>query len=252
MKYITLLVILAILTSCKSLVQVVETKTTNTEIIDQEYVFENDSVKVTYNFWSRKGSLKFTVFNKMEKPLYISWKKSSYINNTIKRNYWEDEEKSVSDSYTRYNFDKSSERKITNTIKPEKITFIPPKSNFIKNQFFISPMVFKFNYSNIRRTESLIRNNKTIEVKEKTYEKSNTPLFFRNFLSLSYSENFNKEFYVDNEFYISKVIELNSKDFSAYARDPNRPNFSRTNEFGERIVFSPYKSGTKFYIRVAN
>lgn len=252
MKYIALFIIIATLTSCKSLVQVVETKTTNTKIIDEEYVFENDSIKVTYNFWSKKGSVKFTVFNKMDKPLYIDWKKSSYINNTIKLNYWESEEQSASVSYTRYDFDESAGKKITRTTKPEKITFIPPKSNFIKNKFFILPTRLKVSNSNIRQVKSLIRENKNMEIKEKTYEISNTPLIFRNFLSLSYSENFDKEFYVDNEFYLSKVIELNSDDFEAYERDPNRPNFSQTNEFGERIIFSPYKSGTKFYNRITN
>lgn len=252
MKYFTLFIIIATLTSCKSLVQVVETKTTNTKIIDDEYVFENDSIKVTYNFWSKEGSVKFTVFNKMDQPLYIDWKKSSYINNTIKLNYWEDEEQGISDSYKRYNFSGSAGRKITKTTKPEKITFIPPKSIFIKNQFFILPTKFNVNYAKSRKIKSLIRENKNIEIKEKTYQISNTPLIFRNFLSLSYSDSFDKEFYVDNEFYLSKVTQLNSADFEAYERDPNHPNFSRTNEFGERIVLNPYKSGTKFYIRITN
>lgn len=250
MKYITLLILMSVLTGCKNLVQVVETKTTNTQIIDDQYIFENDSIKISYDFWREKGSLKFTVYNKLDKPLYIDWKKSSYINNTIKRNYWADEENSVTDSYTLYDYNESVGRRRTRSTKPEKITFIPPKSNFVKDHFYIYPTALKVVYLDKIKRKSLSNPNKEIEIKEKQYLKSNSPLIFRNFLTLSYSEDFKTEFYVDNEFYISKVFELDALDFSGYKKDPNRPKFYLHDEFGERIPIGAYMSKRSFFIRI--
>lgn len=251
MKYITILAFLAILSSCKNMVQVMETRTTNTNIVDNEYVFENDSIKITYNFWREYGALKFTVYNKLSTPLYIDWKKSSYINNTVKRNYWEDEENSVSDTYSLYGYSKSVGVSKTKSIKPEKITFIPPKSNFIKEQFFLLPdSEFNVKYEIKNETVSKLREGKIIEIKEKSFSKSESPLLFRNFLTLSFSEDFDSEFYIDNEFYLSKIFEIDSRDFTTYARDPVNKSFYKRDEFGRKILLSPYYSGASFYIRL--
>ena len=45
----------------------------------------------------------FTIFNKLDIPIYIDWKKSSYIDNSVKLNYWVDEEmKKTLESYDNY------------------------------------------------------------------------------------------------------------------------------------------------------
>jgi hypothetical protein len=256
MKYILLFLILITFGSCKSLVQVMETKTTNTELIDDEYVYENDSIKITYNFWRENGSLKFTVYNKLDKPLYIDWTQSSYINNTEKRNYWVDEENSVSDGYSLYGYNglgfRKSKTKIqTKSVKPEKVTFIPPKSNFVKNQFVLMPInEFRMNNAEKKKVQSKLRKGKTIDIKVVNYNKSNSPLIFRNFLTLSFSEDFQTKFYVDNEFYLTKVLELDTNHFTTYKKDPDRKNLYARDEFGNRIIISPYYGGDSFYIKL--
>lgn len=256
MNKILLLAILIAFSSCKSLVQVMETKTTNTELIDDEYVYENDSIKITYNFWREYGSLKFTVYNKLNKPLYIDWTQSSYINNTVKRNYWVDEENSVSDGYSLYGYDsngfpKSKSKIQTKSVKPEKVTFIPPKSNFIKNQFILMPInEFRMKNADKKKVQSKLRTGKTIEIKEMDYDTSSSPLIFRNFLTLSFAQDFGTKFYVDNEFYLTKISELDTRDFTTYKKDPNRKNLYARDEFGERIIISPYYGGNNFYIRL--
>lgn len=67
------------------------------------YVFENDSVKLIYAFWENKGVVNFSIYNKLNVPLYVDWRKSSYIDNSVKLNYWEDEQTSVTTSvYSNY------------------------------------------------------------------------------------------------------------------------------------------------------
>jgi hypothetical protein len=269
-KLLTALFLLTIICGCGSYVQVIETKTENTNIEDDMYVYENDSIKITYDFWQEKGLLSFTIYNKLNRPVYVDWKKSSYINKGVKRNFWEDTEStktlerhsgysyrnsnltsrqsSLSSSFTNSINTSSSE-----TVKPEKITFIPPKSNYTRSQFFLLPIPFLKikNYPNIKEMPKLNNEEKTVEYQEKDFNKDDTPLIFRNFLTLSYSENFDNEFYVDNEFYISNVIKVETTQFQGYMRNTKKNGgLYELDENGRRIIISPFQKGTSFYLKM--
>lgn len=262
-KLSTALFLLTILSGCGSYVQVIETKTENTKIEDDMYVYENDSIKITYDFWQEKGLLSFTIYNKLNRPVYVDWKKSSYINKGVKRNFWEDTEStktlekrsgySYRQSSLTSSFTNSINTSSSETVKPEKITFIPPKSNYTRSQFFLLPIPFLKikNYPNIKEMPKLNSENKIVKYQEKDFRKDETPLVFRNFLSLSYSENFDKEFYVDNEFYISKVIKVEKTQFETYKRNTNKNGgFYELDENGRRIIISPFQKGTSFYLKM--
>ena len=47
----------------------------------KELVWENDTMKVVYNFNGEAGPMSLSLFNKTDKPLYINWKKSALIRN---------------------------------------------------------------------------------------------------------------------------------------------------------------------------
>lgn len=249
-KFLITLIIITLFCSCNSYVQVFETKAKNTEVVDEKYVYENDSIKIIYDFWHDKGLLSFLIYNKLSKPLYIDWKKSAYINKGIKRNYWEDTENTTVVGNTYFNYNSSSNISSSETIKPEKITFIPPKSVYIRKQFYLLPIAF-FQVNNYSSSVEITKLN-SIDKKEKylvkDFSKNETPLIFRNFISLSYSENFTNEFYVDNEFNVSKVIKVNQKQFGAYMRKSEGSAYE-LDEDGERIWLSPFRSGTSFFLR---
>lgn len=44
-----------------------------------DWVFENDSVKVSYSFNGQNGPVTVGVYNKLEKPVYVDWEKSALI-----------------------------------------------------------------------------------------------------------------------------------------------------------------------------
>ena len=75
---------------CASYIQVFETTSVNVPIQDGRFVYEDDSVKVVYTFWKKKGLMAFDVFNKLDVPVYIDWKKSSFVYNDYKMDYWVD------------------------------------------------------------------------------------------------------------------------------------------------------------------
>lgn len=254
-----------VLCSCNSsYVQIFETNSKSGLIKNEtNYVYENDSVKITYSFWEDKGKMSFLVYNKLKKPLYIDWKKSSYISNTIKINYWDDVTTTNSVEMRQtfgvgYNLSSIRKYYISNSVgvsssassKPERITFIPPNSNYYRTQFNLLPIrELKIkDYQSIQK-QSITNKSKTVKVFEKSITKDDSPLIFRNFITLSYNENFTNEFYVDNEFYVSKVIKLNSNQFENIARKENS-SFGQRDENGRLIKISPYRDEKSFYLRI--
>ncbi|MCX6210329.1 MAG: hypothetical protein NTZ59_12735 [Bacteroidetes bacterium] len=234
--FITLISIVCF--SCKSYVELYKTESTNTKAQDKTYLYENDTIKVEYSFWAEKGIMAFSVFNKLDKPLYIDWKKSNYISNSKKFDYWADKETSTRNTtnYEYYNKSLLSIPFLTNylnssvsssiSVKPERITFIPPKAIIFKSDYFIT----NSNYNNwekdfqsilVKDINPNLKKNldqKSI-AKSKKFTKENSPLTFRNFFTFSTKENFETEFYIDNNFFINEIMLFNRKDFGEVTID---------------------------------
>lgn len=267
MKKILLITVLGlILFGCKSYVQVFKTDSSIETDTDGFYVYENDSLKITYSFWKAKGLMTFSIYNKLEKPLYIDWKKSSYIDNSVKLNYWVDEEKTKGlSAYGSYYYDgpllkprfaisSTSGISMSSTVKVERITFIPPSSNYYRSQFFILPINF-FKLDTKTEFEEVPRNDKPkkkeTKVYKTTYAKENSPLVFRNFLTFSLSEDFETEFYVDNEFYIQQILEMDERHFKQYRYDEaKKGKFYIKDENGNFKLFSDFKNPSSFFIKI--
>ncbi len=235
-KQSLLLPILLTLTmaSCVPLVHLYETKPM-ANVTNQEDYFENDTIKVIYSFWSEHGTFSFSIYNKLNVPIYIDWKKSSFIKNNDKLNYWNDETltKTVSKGGSRSTVSYSGYSLLTSiggisnstSVKPEQITFIAPKSTIYKIQFKLHP-----------------EEDKRFRVDSIEYNESNTPVFFRNFMTLSTSDKFEKEFYIDNGFYVSKISEMLASHFcggALYLIDDNIKMMKSE---------TPFKRKSRFYI----
>ncbi|GHC48075.1 hypothetical protein [Ulvibacter litoralis] len=210
--------------SCKSYVQVYETKADNIKTIENAYVFENDSLTITYNFWQEKGLMEFVIYNKLEVPLYIDWRKSSYVDNSVKLNYWEDVEttNALFRSYystSFYGMRNSSGRSTATKSKQERITFIPPKAIYSRAQYYLLPRtdLILDKTDSFKEVPLYDTSKKNTKVYTKAFTKEESPLIFRNFLTFSLTEAFNSEFYVDNQFHISKILKMEDKHF--YGKD---------------------------------
>ena len=268
MKQILLSIIIASISfGCKSYIQLFETKTSNTKVENDFYVFENDSLKITYDFWADMGLMKFSIYNKTNKPLYIDWKKSAYIDNKVKLSYWIDEETTkLSEYYGSYFFSaiifqgigvgvgSGSVSATASTVKAERVTFIPPLSNISRSQFYIPPDKY-FEVDKKWTLKELPSNDnpkKKTKVYMKSYSKKDSPVFFRNFLTFSGYEDFRSEFYVDNEFYISDITQMNEEDFGHNQKDESVKvgKFYVKDEYGNPIFVTPFKKNSSFYIKI--
>jgi hypothetical protein len=188
------------------------------------YVFENDTVKIVYSLWAEYGAMDFTIYNKLNVPLYIDWRKSAYIANEQKHDYWEDKETVNSESHSvgvgvaYYNVAAAKSATYGQAVKtkPERITFIAPKSQVTKSQYEIYPVAYvKLSKGEIsfKANSYSADTNKKVAIIHSNYQLDETPLSFRNFLTFSTSENFTHEFYADNAFYISWVSIMSLQQF---------------------------------------
>ena len=287
-----------LLTGCsKSFIQIFDISTTNTQPKNKFFIYENDTVKITYSFWAQKGVLFFSVFNKQEKPLYIDWKNSSFIVNSNKFNYWNDELESIYQSTTisntlknskmssyyqgsgnyqgsyfvpssfnksvvvsekgQYNGSANTETNFSSssltlsetnaynyTFKPERLTFIPPRSYYYRSQFHLLPTDnFILNLtckSEIKERNDNVKKQTTIY--NESFNFDNSPLVFRNYLAFSFSENTQQFFYLDNEFFLTSVTEMEYRH--------HRGKIKGLDENGNRLYEKPYKKQTAFYIKI--
>jgi hypothetical protein len=105
--------------------------------------------------------------------------------------------------------------------KPERITFIAPKSESAWTTYYIG----RINGVVLDKATPPIELQRLDNKKKKTrayieeYTQDESPIDFRNFVTLSTKESFENEFYLDNEFYISKIMEVNNKQFAATAEN---------------------------------
>ena len=255
MKNISLLALITFcLFSCKTFIQVIETDSTNTTTENELFTYENDTLKIIYSFWGANGIMSFAVYNKLNIPLYIDWKKSSFISNSKKLTYWVNKTTTdVTSYYGNYYYTgplikpqafANIGKGVSNStsVIDERISFIPPQSYLNKSQFLILPGgYFELDInSKFDEVPSLISPKLKAKIYYQNFNLKNNPLKFRNFLSFSITENFQEEFYVDNAFFIKSVKEMSTKQFKIASRD----------EKGNHIFVYPHKKPTSFYLVV--
>jgi hypothetical protein len=81
--------------------------------------------------------------------------------------------------------------------------------------------------------------NESISVVYKDYTSTNTLLSFRNFLTISTTEKFESESYIDNGFFVSRITQMKRDDF-----------FGRVSHDRTTIYEMPYKKAFAFFVDV--
>ena len=219
------------LTSCRSSFngyRVFEVRSDNVKVKNEQLAFENDTILITYNFWNQYGYMQISIFNKLNIPIYVDWKKSSFIANDYKYNYWNDEEFSeessvavnrsyLSNDYKLLSQDPQITKNIgsqvssSSRIKPERVTFLPPKSYCNKHKFPLYSYIDIFTENSKLAEKDTTVSGKKIYYEAVNYQKQTSPLSFRNYITISISEDFKTESAFDHSFYISKYMILSQK-----------------------------------------
>jgi len=197
MKKIALLPIIIIalfISSCK--MHVFYVKSNINKEADTAYVFENDTVRIKYDLWDKRGKMHFSIYNKLNVPLFIDWKNSAFILNDLPIPYWIDRTNTKSSGSGVAYKGIASYNSAGSTVREDRVTFIPPHSKIIKD---FNGHLCKTDYP------------KSEDVNKK----------FRNYIAYSINEDTHGESFADIDFEVTDVIVINSKKLKAY-KSPKR------------------------------
>jgi hypothetical protein len=165
-----------------------------------QFVVENDSCRIIYNFSGAKGPVSICIFNKMQQPLQVDWKRSAVIVGDSSTSFFQPEMKFSGEvERNRYAINQDVNGVIT---QQETIDFIPPQSSVTKQTRWISSKFLKLNNGEGQEI-------KTAQQKIKLYKftKENSPVLFRTYLTLISGST---SFHLDNSFYANEMIETHT------------------------------------------
>ena len=140
----------------------------------------------------------FAVYNKLDVPVFIDWKNSSFIMDDIPKQYWEDRTNTNSRTsggaasyhgYTSY-----ASKSSGSMVHVDRINLIPPKSKIIKEY-----------------PETLCKSEKPSQ-KDKIKH-------FRNYIAYSTNEDVKDDKFVDNDFQVIEVKAISPSKIKNYKSD---------------------------------
>lgn len=237
MKNILYILLIVFLSSCtKRVYQVIETSSSNVAQSENSYIYENDSIKVSYNFWDEGGRMYFTVFNKTDKSMFVDLNRCHLIINKKCFNYYSMDEKIETKfvSQTEKKVKKGTE--ISYKTKMQRMYEIPPQSYVEINQLFILDKRFEFcelNKISNKNFPFLI------------YTQKSSPFKFRNFITYDFNPDFTNPNTVDNTFWVSKITNMYRKEF----RGEKSKERICPDSFKKKVIFQqPFYKPENFYI----
>ena len=210
-----LLFTLTLLASCTPNIQVVTLRGSNVQPVEEGLVLDNDTLTLRYNFASERGRMHLSIVNKLNQPLYIDWKRSSFIIGQDKIDYWRDvSDVQLSGSSTSYAalYNRYAVGYMNGQIsRDDAVGFIPPKTKLEKQQFVIVPngsLRLPGDFTVEQEKANWVDRKKPVDVKLYAYDDDKSPLTFRNYLTLSTDKDFKTEFHIDTKFWASDVKVL--------------------------------------------
>lgn len=177
----------------------------------QKFIFENDTLKINYSYTGQNGPFTIEVYNKHPKPIYVDWKRSSFILNGIRYPYWSDESTlQATNSEFSIQWTRSiatSNGEINGSIrKEEQISFIPPQSMISVTPIYLKSNPFSLPQAKANQKESVHIEGAPYRFTRYSFVRENAPLKFRSFMAYSDEVEFRAAHYLDHEFWIGEVI----------------------------------------------
>jgi len=148
---------------------------------NKEFIDENDTLMMKYNFTGTDFPITITVFNKLNQPLYIDLSKSSVIMNDTK----------IEDAFNRDDQ--------TDSIAPQSFATI--KSNNLSDKFI--PLSSQDKKTSVMVPTSYGSN----QVKLHSFDQETSPVFFRSLLTFSTQKDYSSPMYYDHPFWVSGIFQ---------------------------------------------
>ncbi|WP_216823406.1 hypothetical protein [Niastella vici] len=180
-----------------------------------EFVSENDSLRIVYNFNGQNAPININIQNKLHVPVYIDWQRSALVVNDKAISYMPAEMTIQGGFYGHsYNYGNrgssfgSTAGSIHATASlPPTMDFIPPQSFIAKNPMGVTNKLIenvpdtafhKINYAMV--------DGYSVPVKVATFSEASSPLRFRSYLTLMIGDSTTKPVAIEHSFYVSELL----------------------------------------------
>jgi len=194
------------------------------DLISGDFVIENDSMRIVYNFFGENAPIRIDVQNKLAEPLYIDWQRSSLILGEHAISYMGDDivlngvTSSDGFSYRLFNDWRSSSESgafMGTATLPRGVTFIPPHAKVEQTQLQLSDIHFENIPRSSYKQMSLTKFDGTVQkVQVSNFSGEESPLSFRSYLTFYVRDDSSdkpKRITFEHHFYVEEVMKMNAK-----------------------------------------
>ncbi len=232
MPYLMLIFAALLFTSCSTYyVSVLNSPDLARDDQKGEYFFENDSIKITYNFFGENAPISIRILNKLNQPLYIDWQRSALIIDSEATSFM-GEHMDISGSISTSGTSSRITRDWTNTSSrssldataalPQSTSFIPPRSSVERTHLELQHVYYQNIPDSVYRRLQLAQlNGNTAPVRLGKFSEESSPLAMTSYLTL-YTINQENEraqpMIFEQDFYVSEVMKMrtNPKNLLSY------------------------------------
>lgn len=215
MRLLYLVLVLLAFSSCSTTYQYVTLNSSEVQKNDKkEFTWENDTMRLTYNFHGEGGPIAMTIYNKMDKPLFVNWKKSAFIHDGQASSLFNRrvEVNGTVDGYSYRGIVPGTRITSGNLYAsfdlPEGMEMIPPGSYITRSlQAMVQATpVYNTQFLEKKQAEKVTDfSGVTYSYKRYSFEQSASPLQFKSYLTFVAGTN-PQEFAVSHSFYAQEVI----------------------------------------------
>jgi hypothetical protein len=195
----------------------------------QQFLGENDTCRITYNFNGQHGPISVSIYNKLSKPLQIDWKRSALIIGDSSASFFEPQVIFNGEvERNRYAINQDFSGTVT---QPESIDFIPPQSGITKQSKYIRSKFVK----TVGWRQKMRMGGQTIKVSN--FTKENSPVAFRIYLTLVSDNN---SFNIEHSFYAARLTEAKTRPGQFGMNDGSNFFIKERTGFGQisTVIFS--------------
>jgi len=207
---------------------------------DDNYRFfdSNDTLTVLYTFNGLNCPVNIELHNNHTKPVYVDWSRSFAVIDGKAYSYFVDDSRlnaMVETYHYDYNYLSPKISSVQGIIsKNDRVRFLPPKSYITATPIWLRSNFFNLsNSSNLRDTAGSSTEGKP-RGKRYYFNETESPMAFRSFLTVSFTEDFSDPIYLDHSFWASEIVEVKFPFFELSGMSGNQFYLERERE-GESI-----------------
>ena len=245
-KYFLLLVVSLLFASCKSYIQIYDVDSSSAKTTNEQFVFENEDCKLTYNFWVEWGNASMVFTNKTDKNLFVSLSQSSYIFNTYSASFYQGVDQHI--AVSKYGYRDVTKRKLGNygailsipkfayiTLHDMPVVCVAPKSSKIIGDLNIVTRSYSFCDK---------KKDKPKRRYSESYNEQDSPIKFGYNMVYSTKEDCSEVKYLESSFYVSRIENVTKKQEEVTSLVKDCSDYSDAS-----IITLKSQSPKRFYIK---